>query len=364
MWAEQTHVHVAVGEELGHAVLSSSPSPVRAEDLHRIRVAVAQPAAESGSITSSLSAPERCGMSSASIVSSTSRYAGELIGQLFLVDRGVADQQHEVAGHVSSNASPRRPRPAGAAALRGLNTRRCRSRVRPARLAEIARVVGSSVSNRRSLTLTWLPVSGSAASTCRRSCSQPARTVGLSLPRTARAASRRAWPPRRASLVPRSSVIRRRAIRRSDSSWDSPGPRGRCAAQPFEVLHMPRMRWRLYSSCASSTWSCPPRCARAGRRVSGSQPPVRSTTRACSSSSSRRCLAGRQLGRRRRSPPPRPARPAPSAPRACRAEVGARVRSLAMLHDRGGRLHAGRVQQLLHLEQHRVAVPRRAAGSA
>ena len=52
--------------------------------------------------------------------------------------------------------------------------------------------------------------------------------------------------------------MRRRASRRSVSSCDSPGPRvptpppsrSRCC-------HMPRMRGRLYSSCASSTWSLP-----------------------------------------------------------------------------------------------------------
>ena len=59
------------------------------------------------------------------------------------------------------------------------------------------------------------------------------------------------------------SETRVRASRRSLSSWLSPGPlvptpppsRSRCC-------HIPRMRGRLYSSCASSTWSFPSALAR------------------------------------------------------------------------------------------------------
>src|SRR3954451_24133487 len=91
---------------------------------------------------------------------------------------------------------------------------------------------------------------------------------------------------------PRTSVIRRRAIRRSDSSCDSPGPRvpmpppsrSRC-------FHMPRMRCRLYSSCASSTWSLPCAVWACWAKISRITA-VRSTTRDCSASSSRRCWRG------------------------------------------------------------------------
>ena len=58
--------------------------------------------------------------------------------------------------------------------------------------------------------------------------------------------------------------MRRRARRRSVSSWDSPGPRVPTGAEApvpppsrSRCCHIPRMRGRLYSSCASSTWSFP-----------------------------------------------------------------------------------------------------------
>ena len=54
---------------------------------------------------------------------------------------------------------------------------------------------------------------------------------------------------------------------------------------------MPRMRWRLYSSCASSTWSLPAAewaCSAKMSRITR----VRSTTRMPSSSSSARCWLG------------------------------------------------------------------------
>ena len=57
---------------------------------------------------------------------------------------------------------------------------------------------------------------------------------------------------------------------------------------------MPRMRGRLYSSCASSTWSLPSAlraCCAKMSRISC----VRSTTRASSASSSARCWVGLEL---------------------------------------------------------------------
>ena len=52
--------------------------------------------------------------------------------------------------------------------------------------------------------------------------------------------------------------MRRRASRRSVSSCDSPGPRVPTPPpRRSRCCHMPRMRGRLYSSCASSTWSLP-----------------------------------------------------------------------------------------------------------
>ena len=90
----------------------------------------------------------------------------------------------------------------------------------------------------------------------------------------------------------RSSVTRRRASRRSVSSCDSPGPRvptpppsrSRCC-------HIPRMRGRLYSSCASSTWSFPSALTACWAKMSRISC-VRSTTRAWSAFSSVRCCDG------------------------------------------------------------------------
>ena len=57
---------------------------------------------------------------------------------------------------------------------------------------------------------------------------------------------------------------------------------------------MPRMRGRLYSSCASSTWSFPSALTACWAKMSRISC-VRSTTRACSAFSSARCCDGRQL---------------------------------------------------------------------
>src|SRR5439155_1043149 len=86
--------------------------------------------------------------------------------------------------------------------------------------------------------------------------------------------------------------MRRRAMRRSLSSCDSPGPRVPTPPpRRSRCCHMPRMRGRLYSSCASSTWSFPSAltaCWAKMSRISW----VRSTTRAESAFSSVRCCTG------------------------------------------------------------------------
>ena len=107
----------------------------------------------------------------------------------------------------------------------------------------------------------------------------------------------------------RAATRRGRACRRRRRARAAPPRRSRC-------FHMPRMRGRLYSSCASSTCSLPSAetaCWAKMSRISC----VRSTTRADSASSSARCCVGcelvvddqhlRRRARRRR----------PSAPRAC-----------------------------------------------
>ena len=89
-----------------------------------------------------------------------------------------------------------------------------------------------------------------------------------------------------------STETRRRASRRSVSSCDSPGPRvptpppsrSRCC-------HIPRMRGRLYSSWASSTWSLPSALTACWAKMSRISC-VRSITRAPSASSRKRCCAG------------------------------------------------------------------------
>ena len=78
----------------------------------------------------------------------------------------------------------------------------------------------------------------------------------------ARGASWRAWPSSRAGAAC-SAEMRSRASRRSVSICDSPGPlvpmppSMRPAPRRSRCVHRPRMRARLYSSWASSTWSLP-----------------------------------------------------------------------------------------------------------
>ena len=153
-----------------------------------------------------------------------------------------------------------------------------------------ARVVGSSVSKSRSSTRTSEPVRA-FRSVDLPTFVYPARaTVGIAL----RVRSRRMTPRRSATALSRAlrSATLRRAIRRSDSSWVSPGPRvptpppsrSRCC-------HMPRMRCSEYSSWASSTWSLPS-AVWACRAKMSRMTVVRSTTRIWSASSSARCWRG------------------------------------------------------------------------
>ena len=137
----------------------------------------------------------------------------------------------------------------------------------------------------------------SGASTSRRSCSRRARRSASGSARAPCAWSRAACS---SSLRRRLSiVIRRRASRRSVSSWLSPGPRVPTPPPTAPVpppsrsrcCHMPRMRGRLYSSCASSTCSLPSALRACWAKMSRISC-VRSTTRAVRASSSFRCCAG------------------------------------------------------------------------
>ena len=158
--------------------------------------------------------------------------------------------------------------------------------------------------------------------------------------RVAGECDRRARSPARApcaasSAVPRAPRRRRlrsetrvRARRRSVSSWLSPGPRVPTPPpRRSRCCHMPRMRGRLYSSCASSTWSLPSElraCCAKMSRISC----VRSTTRALELVLERRAAASGSARRRRAAPRRLRRRTPPSAPRAspCRRTFADRVR--------------------------------------
>src|SRR5206468_3371906 len=95
-------------------------------------------------------------------------------------------------------------------------------------------------------------------------------------------------------------VTRRRARRRSVSSWDSPGPRVPTPPpRRSRCFHRPRMRGRLYSSCASSTWSLPSADTACWAKMSRMSW-VRSTTRALSAFSRNRCCDGSSSSSTRR----------------------------------------------------------------
>ncbi len=88
------------------------------------------------------------------------------------------------------------------------------------------------------------------------------------------------------------SATRRRAIRRSDSSCVSPGPRVPTPPpRRSRCCHIPRIRWSEYSSWASSTWSLPSAVWACWAKMSRITV-VRSTTRIWSASSSARCWRG------------------------------------------------------------------------
>ena len=112
--------------------------------------------------------------------------------------------------------------------------------------------------------------------------------------------------------------------------------------------HIPRIRGRLYSSCASSTWSFPSALTACWAKMSRISC-VRSTTRAWSAFSSVRCCGGLSssstistsalgLGVR-----PLQLFELPLA------DVRARVRQPPVLDDLADRLHAGRPRELLEL---------------
>ena len=154
----------------------------------------------------------------------------------------------------------------------------------------------------------------------------------------------------------RRRAIRRRAMRRSDSSCDSPGPlvpmppprRSRCC-------HMPRMRGRLYSSCASSTWSLPSAVRACWAKMSRISC-VRSTTRSLSASSRRRCWLGPRSSSTTRDSARVSATEAFSSskrplPRYVRGSGAAPT-----LHDLADGLDAGRAHQLAYLPELLVGV--------
>ena len=144
--------------------------------------------------------------------------------------------------------------------------------------------------------------------------------------------------------------MRRRASRRSVSSWVSPGPRVPTPPpRRSRCCHMPRMRGRLYSSCASSTWSLP--SALDGVLGEDVEDQLRAVDdarlRACPRAS--RCWTGRAR-RRRAARRRRPPRTPPSAPRACPCRRRCACAGLrAVLDELADRLDAGGARELAQL---------------
>ena len=152
--------------------------------------------------------------------------------------------------------------------------------------------------------------------------------------------------PSAASSAPRCGGAR---CRRSVSSCDSPGPRVPTPPpRRSRCCHMPRMRGRLYSSCASSTWSLPSAltaCCAKMSRISC----VRSITRAPSASSRKRCCTGSSSSSTSRlsaSASSKSSFSSSSLPLPTYVRCAGRG---AVLHDAADRLDAGRARELLDL---------------
>ena len=108
------------------------------------------------------------------------------------------------------------------------------------------------------------------------------------------------------------------------------------------------MRGRLYSSCASSTWSLPSALTACWAKMSRISC-VRSTTRACSASSSVRCCDRRELVVDDQRLGARALERLLQLLELALADVGARVGPLAVLDELGHRLDAGRARELAQL---------------
>ena len=155
--------------------------------------------------------------------------------------------------------------------------------------------------------------------------------------------------------------MRSRARRRSVSIWDSPGPRVpmppsmRPAPRRSRCVHSPRMRARLYSSWASSTWSLPSAVwawsAKMSRMIA-----VRSMTGTPSAVLQVALLTGRELvvagdqvgvaGLDR----------ALELVELARAQVGVGVGLVAVLDELARHGHPGRAQELAQLGEVLLAV--------
>ena len=156
-------------------------------------------------------------------------------------------------------------------------------------------------------------------------------------------------------------MIRSRARRRSVSIWDSPGPlvpippSMRPAPRRSRWVHSPLMRARLYSSCASSTWSLPSavwawsaKMSRitAVRSITGTPSAcsrLRSWRGTSSSSTATRLASAAAISRF-------------SSVELAPAQVAVGIGRGSRLGHLPGRRHPGRAQQLLQLGQGIVAV--------
>ena len=327
------------------ACSSSSPSPVSAETCGASGKRFASRRRPSGSTRSILFSTSSIGSSPAPISCSTSSTASRWRSCSSSARRRVDDVQHDVG---DERLLERRRealdelmrQPADEADRVGDEVpaaRRARSR------ASSGRACGRAGSRPRRRSRS----ARSAASTCRRSCSRRARSSA------SRCAAAPCGASRAASRAPSagacSTEMRRRASRRSVSSCDSPGPRVPTPPpRRSRCCHMPRMRGRLYSSCASSTWSFPSAvvaCWAKMSRISCVRSIDARVERVLEEALLRRVelvVDDQALGVRL-------LEALLQLLELALADVGALRRTGAMLHDRADRLDAGRARELLDL---------------
>ena len=180
-------------------------------------------------------------------------------------------------------------------------------------------------------------------------------------------ASCRAWPWC-GSRRRRSAEMRSRASRRSVSIWDSPGPRVpmppsmRPAPRRSRWVQSPRMRARLYSSWASSTWSLPSAepawSAKMSRMIA-----VRSITGTSSSCSRLRSWRGSSSSSHGHEVGAGLLDGGLDLLELAAAEVAVRIRAVAALHHLAGDRHSGRAEQLAQLAQVRLVWAWRRSGT-